>query len=218
MIKFDTKQLPYSERLYIALRISFLETQERLALAEQLELQSHRSFGYLTQVPFLKSVPAQVQLDLLLDLWDRHLAKETYAATYLDEAIVYAACETAANLIRCEPQHAQRLLDTGPLPTSATVDQSLADQTQQLHLKFTGDGHFLLISQFQDLSPEEAAVEKEKFGMIRGRCDSLFDALGRWYVGRDFGVRAAGLLTDQEIEHLGTLTDFISNVNKIDLG
>ena len=40
MITFASQELPYTERVYIAFRIAFLETQERLALAEQLELES----------------------------------------------------------------------------------------------------------------------------------------------------------------------------------
>lgn len=215
MITFASQELPYTERVYIAFRIAFLETQERLALAEQLELESHRTFGFLTQVPFLRNVPAQVQLDLLLDTWDRHLAKAVSRATYLDEAILYAACETAANLIRAEPQHARRLLEVGPLPSSASLDDKLADQIQQMHLTFAGEGHFLLISQFQDLSPEEADPLKAAAGIINGRCDSLFDALGRWHVRQGFENRACGLLTEQEIERLSTLGDFTHIANRM---
>ncbi len=208
MIKFSSKSLPYSERVYIALRIAFLETQERLALAEQLELDDHRAFGFLTQVPFLKCVPAQVQLDLLLDLWDKHLSKETYSATYLDEAIVYAACETAAKLVRTEPQHVERILASGPLKSSVSVTQEFSNQLQELHLDFAGDGHFLLMSQFQDLPPEQAIKFKEEYGIITGKCDSLYDALGRWYVRPDFKDRSCGLLTDDEAQQLATLIDF----------
>lgn len=208
MINFSSKSLPYSERVYVALRIAFLETQERLALAEQLELEDHRAFGYLTQVPFLKSVPAQVQLDLLLDLWDKHLSKETFSATYLDEAIVYAACETAAKLVRTEPQHVERILASGPLKSSVSVTREFSEELQKLHLDYAGDGHFLLLSQFQDLSPEQSEKSKEEYGIVNGKCDSLFDAMGRWNVRADFKDRSCGLLTDDEALRLATLIDF----------
>ena len=208
MIQFTSNSLPYSERVYIALRIAFLETQERLSLAEQLELEDHRAFGFLTQVPFLKCVPAQVQLDLLLDLWDKHLSKETFSATYLDEALIYAACETAAKLVRTEPQHVERILAAGPLKSSVSITRGFAEELQELHLNYAGDGHFLLLSQFQDLSPEESDKMKEEYGIINGKCDSLYDALGRWSVRADFKDRACGLLTEEEAEHLSTLTDF----------
>ncbi|WP_417850576.1 hypothetical protein [Thalassoglobus sp.] len=218
MIKFSSKSLPFSERIYIAFRIAFLETQERLALAEQLELESHRTFGYLTHVPFLKGVPAQVQLDLLLDLWDKHLSKETFSATYLDEAIVYAVCETAANLIRSEPKHAQRCIESGPLKSGATINHAFAEELQQLHLDYAGDGHYLLLSQFQDLPPEAANKHKDQYGIIAEKADSLFDALSRWNVRPGYEERACGLLTDEEVEQLSSMIDFTRLAGKMKNG
>ncbi|MBT5018887.1 hypothetical protein OAF98_05445 [Planctomicrobium sp.] len=215
MIKFADKYLPYSERVYIAFRIAFLETQERLVLAEQLDLGSHRAFGFLTHVPFLKSVPAQVQLDLLLDVWDKHLSKEDYSSNYLDEAIVYAACETAAHLMKSEPEHAQRLISCGPLQSSFELSGKSATQFQELHLDFAGEGHYLLLSQCQDLSPEESSEFKNKYGVITGKSDCLFDALSRWHVASGFEDRACGLLTDEEVRTLSEMPDFINSSNKV---
>lgn len=217
MIKFTEHHLPYSERVYIAFRIAFLETQERLILAEQLDLGSHRSFGYLTHVPFLRCVPAQVQLDLLLEVWDKHLSKEVFPANYLDEAIVYSACETAAHLIQSDPQHAERLIGSGPLRSAMKVNHTTAAQFQQLHIDYTGEGHFLLISQYQDLPPEKATRFKEQFGIIMGKTDSLYDALSRWNVQAGFADKACGLLTDQEISELSSLVDFSRSAGKINL-
>lgn len=208
MIKFAQNHLPYSERVYIALRIAFMETLERLQLAEQLDLAGHRAFGFLTHVPFLKSVPAQVQLDVLLNFWDRHLSRQNFSANYLDEAIVYAACETTAHLIKSDPQHAQRIISSGPLRSSAEVTGRFFEQFQDLHIQFSGDGHFLLLSQCQDLPPEEAEDFKLKYGIMPGKSDALFDVLGRWSVHPGYEDRAAGLLTDQEIASLAEIVDF----------
>lgn len=215
MIKFAEKYLPYSERIYIAFRISFLETLERLVLADQLELGSHRAFGFLTHVPFLKSVPAQIQLDLILDVWDKHLSKKDFTANYLDEAVVYAACETTAHLMRSEPDHARRMLASGPLQSSFDIVGETAGQFQELHLDFAGEGHFLLLSQCQDLPPDEASEFKHKYGIITGKADSLFDALSRWHVQAGFEDRACGLLTDIEIQALSEIPDFAVSSNKV---
>lgn len=214
MIKFNQKHLPYSERVYIAFRIAFLETQERLVLAEQLDLGSHRAFGFLTHVPFLKSVPAQVQLDLLLQLWDRHLSRDEFTANYLDEAIIYAACETAAHLVKSEPEHAQRLISSGPLQSSVVISRSLAEQFQNLHLDFAGEGHYLLMSQCQDMSPEDSGEFKNKYGIIDGKADSLYDALSHWHVQPGFEDRACGLLSDEEVSTLSGMRDFIHSSGK----
>lgn len=214
MIKYASRTLPYSERVYIALRVAFLETQERLLLAGQLQLDGHRSFGYLTHVPFLKSVPAQVQLDLLLGLWDRHLAKETFSANYLDEAILYAACETTSQLIRQHPVRAGELIERGPLASTVSLSSSLADQVQQLHLDLAPEGHFLLLSQFQDIPPEKAQEYKRQYGISDGMCDSLFEAMSRWHVSPGYADRAVGLLTETEIAALAQIPEFEKHSEK----
>lgn len=212
MIQFSAKPLPYTERVYLAFRIAFLETMERLALAEHLELENHRAFGFLTQVPFLKSVPAQVQLDLLSELWDRHLDRNSYSANYLDEALVYAMCETASSVIRQDPRQAEQIAQNGPLPCAVVINSRLADQFQQLHLDFAGEGHYLLVSQYQDLPPQEAEKFKQQSGIVAGKCDSLFEALSRWRVRPGFEERACGLLTAAELLQLSNLADFANVV------
>ena len=42
-------------------------TRQRMALADQIDDPAEPEYGYLTQVPFLRHVPPQVQLDLLVE-------------------------------------------------------------------------------------------------------------------------------------------------------
>ena len=198
MITFTAKSLPFSEQVYIAFRIAILETEERLALAHQIDLTDHTGFGYLTQVPFLKSVAPQVQIDLLLDFWNRYLARERYASDYLDESIVYSVCETAANVIRSQPGVAERFISSGPLSCPFTPTAQYADGIQKLHLDFVGNGHFLMLSQFQDLPSEEAVNLKKEFGIHADKCERMFETLGRWNVSVDIESRAIGLLSTAE--------------------
>lgn len=205
MITFTSKSLPFSEQVYISFRIAILESEERLALAHQIDLTDHNGFGYLTQVPFLKSVAPQVQIDLLLDFWNRYLARERYASDYLDESIVYAVCETAANVIRSQSGIAERFVKSGPLSCPFTATPQYADQIQKLHLDYVGNGHFLMLSQFQDLPVEEAADLKKEFGIHADRSERMFEILGRWNVSTEIESRAIGLLTAAESKRLGEL-------------
>ncbi|WP_437228266.1 hypothetical protein SH661x_000810 [Planctomicrobium sp. SH661] len=205
MLKVATTSLARTELAYIAFRLACLDTRERLELAIQLDLCPERNFGFLTEVPFLKNVPAQVQLDLLMETWARHITPITQPANLLDESVVYAACETAARLIRSEPEVARRFLNRGPIQCSYVLDAKLADSLQQLHIHFAQEGLFLLLSQFQDIPPLEAVPLKRENGFSDGATDCLFDVLGRWYVSSRMLTRAQGLLTRVEIEQMGSL-------------
>lgn len=201
MLSIANKTLPASDALYMAFRISLLETMERIALAEQLDV-SDRSFGYLTQVPFLKNVHPGVQLDQLLLTWSRQMTCEVHSATLVDESVLYAVCETASQVIRTDRQSARRIMKSGPHPCDIQPDFKLADQLQQLHLGFSDEGHFLLISQFLDIPPLEADDLKRQFGIEPSDCECMFELVGRYRVSPLLAERARGLLTSAEIREL----------------
>ena len=73
MLTICSDPLPRTDLTYAAFRASFHETLERLVLSRQFDQDPWQAFGFLTQVPFLKSVPPQVQLDLLSETWYRQV-------------------------------------------------------------------------------------------------------------------------------------------------
>ena len=207
MLLIASTPLPRSEYVYTACRLACLDLRERLELAHQLDLNPERNFGFLTEVPFLRNVPAQVQMELLLNCWSRHVDVEQHLANLLDESILYAVCETAARMIRTEPEICRRLLSRGPRECRMNLTPSLADALQALHLNFARDGLFLLLTQFQDLPPAEAEALKSKYGLNNGAEQCLLDVLGRWFVDPAVLKKSDGLLTRVETEQLGTLLE-----------
>lgn len=207
MIRLQSRTVPYSELSYIGFRLAYSDTCERLELAHQLDLGRERSFGYLSEVPFLRHVPVQVQLDLLLETWSRHLDSREWQATLVDESVLYAAFETAARMIRIEPTIASRFLARGPIPCAVSLNQSYAEALQKLHLQLVGEGRFLLFSRFQDLSPDMAEAAKRKHGIPPAAGECLFEVLSRWYVSRELETRSVGLLTEDETRRLLSLFD-----------
>ena len=199
MLTISTDTLPQSCLSYLAFRIALHETLERIALAVQVGEDAHECYGFLTEVPFLRTVPAHVQLDLLAETWTKHMAPESFTANLVDESIVYAACETAARIVEEEPEEIERFLDGGPLDVQVAVDDSLASELRGLHLNLSNEGDFLMISQFEDLPPAEARKLKREFGIEESRLDAMFDVLGRWSISPDFLSNLSGLLTGQEV-------------------
>lgn len=199
MLKICQDTLPDSDTTYAAFRLAACDTLERMTLAEQLGTGGERPFGFLTEVPFLKHVPPQVQVDLLAETWSKHRGGTLCAATLVDESVIYAMCETSARLVSRDPETARRFLSGGPRSAALAVDRGLAGAIQALHLDLANEGDFLLISQFQDIPPDDARVLKRRFGLVEAECEGMFEALGRWYVGSEIWRRAAGLLTPTEI-------------------
>lgn len=199
MLTLSTDVLPQTELTYLAFRAAYRETLERIVLSQQVSVCGEWTFGYLTEVPFLREVAPQVQLDLLLDTWSRHRDADECAASLLDESVVYAACETAARLVRNDPAALAGFLHGGPQEVQVELRPRLAHGLVALHTTFCGDCDFLLLTQFMDLPPREARTLMAEFGIHPQDCQPLHDALARWHVGSDFAVRAAGLLTEREI-------------------
>lgn len=198
MLTICHEPLPVSETVYIAFRLACCDTLERMALAEQVDDPSESGFGYLTQVPFLRHVPPQVQLDLLVETWRKHTSNDQIEADLVDESVIYAACETASHLVATDPATAARLLSRAPVEIADRPSLRMSREIQAVHLDLANEGDFLLISQFQDIPTDDALALKLKFGLDPADCEPMFEALGRWYVGSDFTRRAGGLLNSVE--------------------
>ena len=212
MLRIETETLPDVDLAYVALRLSFFETLERISLAGQLGVAGEGSYGYLSEVPFLRNTAPQVQLDLLLECWQKLRSHESHAASLVDEAVLYAVCETAARIAESDEEFMERFLGSGPRRLPTGWNGSLSDELRFLHLNLPNDGNFLLISQFQDVEPEEAGRLKSSFGLDAGHCEELLDVLGRWNVSAQFFENAGGLLDDEELEIARSILAFPPNL------
>ncbi len=198
MLLINHEPLPNTGLTYLAFRISFQDTLERIVLARQMGTMPD-GFGFLTEVPFLQTVPPHVQLDLLADTWSKHWSSAREHASLLDESVIYAACETAARIAEEEPSIVAHSIFTGPQQIKVSVDTYLPGEFRNLHLNLANEGDFLLISQFEDIPPEEAEELKQQYRLDQDRIDEMFDALGRWAVAPNFVRRLAGLVTEKEL-------------------
>ncbi len=199
MLTITNALLPNNTLSYLAFRIACLDTLERIVLARQFGPEAAEGFGYLTEVPFLRAVPPQVQLDLLSETWQKHLHRERFDGDLVDESVLFAVCETAARVAEQESQQFKAWGTSGPRRISLTSQGALPTNLRQVHLALPNEGDFLLISQFEDLPPFEAMSLKAQFGLEPSKCEAMFDVLGRWQVSPGFAGRLTGLLTDREI-------------------
>jgi len=199
MISIQTDTFPQTNLSYFAFRIAFQETLERICLAQQVGSYTSECFGFLTEVPFLRAVPPHVQLDLLAATWHKHAAAERFDASLVDESVIYAACETSAFIVEKQPEVIERYLKGGPLDVDFRPDQHLASELRSLHLNLSSEGDFLMISQFEDMTPDEARAAKQQFGLSEARLEVMFETLGRWAMSPEFPSNLCGLMTKEEI-------------------
>ena len=199
MLSICGETLADSDLCYLAFRVSFQDTLEHFAFARNSNDDLFEVFGYLTEVPFLRNVAPQVQLDLLASTWRKHISPKTVEATLLDESVIYAVCEMAANAADNHPTVITHAIISGPRSVRISVDDALANSFRKLHLSLPNEGDFLLISQFEDMPPDDADISKLELGFDTVRQSELFDALARWTVSHDLFADMGGLLTEREI-------------------
>jgi hypothetical protein len=205
MLRICDDILPQSLLSYVAFRAAFRETFERLALWKQFEKDPVETFGYLCEVPFLREVAPHVQLDLLAATWSKHLHRKPLPANLVDESVVYAACETAAQLVETDPEVFAGYLRGGPFDVGIPVDHFLAAELRNLYLNLSNEGDFLLIGQFLDLEPDDANPLKEQMGLSESAVEVMYDALARWHLSPQFLENLRGLLTEAETARVAAL-------------
>ncbi len=110
----DTVQLPQNDLAYLAFRLALQETLTDIELCRDLEEEPDVPVGYLSEVPFLEQVPLPVQVDLLAETWAKHHKPDLIEDSLLDAAIVYAACQTASQVIHNMPEVVVAWLKGGP--------------------------------------------------------------------------------------------------------
>jgi hypothetical protein len=205
MLRICDDILPQSLLSYVAFRVAFRETFERLALWKQFEKEPLEPYGFLCEVPFLKEVAPHIQLDLLAATWHKHLGRSTVAADLVDESVVYAACETSAQLVETDPAVFAGYLRGGPFDVGIPVDHFLAAELRNLYLNLSNEGDFLLIGQFLDVEPDDARPLKQQMGLTDDAVDVMYQALSRWHLSPQFVENLRGLLTEAEMTRVASL-------------
>lgn len=198
MLQFGSDILPQGTLAYVAFRSAFVSTMRDYATAVEDPEDEELPIGYLMEVPFLENVAPQVQIDLLADTWSRHSSHQLYDGNLIDEAVVYSCCEFAASELETHPGSFAAYLQNGPRGIGVNLDGILSAELRSLHIKLTGEGNFLMLSQFEDMDPIEATAMMKTFKMDRAANQCLYDLLGRWHVEPRLIERLTGLLTKEE--------------------
>jgi len=200
-----TIRLPNNDLTYLAFRLAVQETLSDLELSHDLDEELDPPAGFLTVVPFLEQVPIPVQIDLLAATWAQQSQPRLIRASLLDAAVLYAVCTTASRFATDSPELVIPFLKAGPRNPSPRAIRKALRKVDDLFEEFWDDQDFLMISDFQDVPPDQARQLKLQLGLSDEYLQPLYDALGRGRVSGDVSVNLQGLLTDEEIQDAVTL-------------
>ncbi|MBP90282.1 MAG: hypothetical protein CMJ64_26855 [Planctomycetaceae bacterium] len=195
-----TLRLPNNDLTYLAFRLAVQETLSDLELSLDLNEEPDPPTGFLTEVPFLEQVPLPVQIDLLAATWAQQRQPRLIQASLLDAAIIYAACTTASRLATDSPELVIPFLVAGPRNPTPRALQKAQGKMDDLFDEFWDDQDFLMVSDFQDMHPDQARQLKQQLGLPDEYLQPLYDALGRGRVSGAISANLQGLLTDEEIQ------------------
>lgn len=182
MLQIAQDRLPQSLLSYVAFRVALKRTWNTLAVPERTTrfYRDPEEPGYLAEVPFLRETSPAMQLEVLARTWKRHMDAAVVRADLLDEAVIYAVCESTAACVERDPLTVSACLRDGPLDLNVPLDLNLASDLRQLYLRLSNEGDFLLVGQFLDMPPDDALDWKRKLGISPESLEQFFDVLSRW--------------------------------------
>jgi hypothetical protein len=198
--KLSDQQLPQDHLTYAAFRLAAIDTLMQIEMAATSPGGTIDPVGFLEEIPVLAEVALVVQVDLLADTWQRHRDAERRIASLLDSAIVYAACHTAARIVREDPDLARSHLASGPESCGVVVDASLPQRLLEQFDCFGSDVDFLTLEQFADTDPALGKRIKQMLGISKSQVKKLEAVLARAHASPEILAHLHGLLSEEEIQ------------------
>jgi hypothetical protein len=193
-------RLPQNDLVYVAFRVCFFDVFSELEMQQDIELDEEWNSGFLTHVPFFASVPPVVQLDLLAEVWAKHHSPELIPAKLLNAAILWSIFDDAGRIgLEIWEGDLTTVLEDGPRRVEVIMDDSLAEQWQEMFDVFWDDYDFLSLSDMLDTPPERARMVRSLLMIPEDWVDEMFDVLPRFRASPSITENLRGLLTDGEI-------------------
>ncbi len=92
------------------------------------------------------------------------------------------------------------MLRGGPRDLGVRILRRASYRLEEMFEAFWDDRDFLLIDEWQDLPPDRAEQIKKLLRLPDEVLEPMFEALQRWRVSSDVGVKLEGLMTAAEIQ------------------
>ncbi len=186
------------EMLYAAFRAAFVMTLDCL-LRESIDREKSTANpgGFLDIFPVLQGTAPQIQLECLLQTWDR-VGRQTTELSPLDHCVVHAGYEALAKMGEMSARPNLKSAWKGPNPLVTTNDHWVTSKARARQLTLDEKISRLVMriqDKMNDDQPYEAAFSGDEQTCSN---DDITDIAGRWIASRDVILGSVGLLTDEE--------------------
>ena len=198
----DEPLLPQNDLVYVAFRLGYFDLMTELDTDAALGTADFDDgpYGFLTNVPFFRTVPPTVQLDLLASVWAKHHSPQVQPALLLDAAVLWAIFNDAGRIgLEVWEGALSPVLNDGPCKVTVTMDESLDERWKEMFDDFWDDVDFLSLDDMQDMPPEQAKALREQFDIPEVWVDDMFAVLNRARASAAILDNLRGLLSEQEI-------------------
>jgi hypothetical protein len=186
------------EMLYAAFRAAFVLTLDCL-LRESLDRQKSTANpgGFLDVYPVLQGTAPQIQLECLLQTWDR-LNRPHTDFTPLDHCVIYAGYEALAKMGQLSARPNLTSTWKGPNTIATTNDHWVTSKARVRQLAMD-ETIANLVMQIQHKMDDHHPMEPVIFGTEKASSDGdIIEIVGRWIASRDIVLGSVGLLTHEE--------------------
>lgn len=187
------------EILYLAFRAAFVSTFDRV-IAEFSIKSSPPTSSFLDRLPLATGSAPQVQLDLLLQTWQK-LQTDPEELSVVDQCVCYCATDELAMFGETENHQMLSRISNGPKQVRGMEPMWLTSKLRivQITWPFAVDSAVLL----RDEQFLMADLDKKTRPTLNSGSSALLDVVGKWMVTPGIVSNASGLLTQTEQEELG---------------
>ncbi len=195
-------QLNRNRLFYVACRVAFLRVFDSLLDEFIAASTSDQRAGYLDRIPMLAGTAPQVQIELLLQIWQTLRGETPRALTVEEQVICFGITSELAHTSAADEERMIRRAARGPVPVDPGDVVWLASRVRILQMLLPFAPQVATLQVESGISADDLIPVRTAGGVDPQTFAGLLDLLGTWTVSRNLFENADGLLTTTELEIL----------------
>ena len=190
---------PFDELTYVALRAAFVTTLNSL-LRHALDSSEsgNQHSGFLDRIPILSAMAPQIQMECLLNTWERVKSDTDAELPTIDECVLHASFEELAGVSLLDDRSVLRQIWMGPKLPVTRPDCWLYSKVRTYQVARTSTSNVPMSTISSMAGSDELHQMLHSFTESPLNSPDLLDFVGRWRASRETLLNSSGLLNENE--------------------
>jgi hypothetical protein len=190
---------PFDELAYLALRAAFVSTLNSL-LRHALDSSENddQHSGFLDRIPIMSAMAPQIQMECLLNTWERIKSDSDAELLPIDECVLHASFEELAGVSLLDDRSVLRQIWMGPKLPVTRPDCWLYSKVRTCQVARTTTTNVPLSTSSSMAGSDELHQLLHSFTERPLNSPDLLDFVGRWRASRETLLNSSGLLNENE--------------------